>query len=190
MNYNKKYYQKNKKRIKRINKAYAREKYALDKKFREKRHKAYAAYYRKNKNKVNKRQRKYYHRKYGKDVQFTLKKTVTARIRMALKAQGATRAYSYNVLIGCSYPTYQRYLRKKFHPGMRWKDHKLIGWQIDHIRPVSSFDLNKCKNQLKAFNYKNTQPLPAKENYKKAAKYVMNLEKQNRKLKEVLKCKM
>jgi len=187
MNYLQKYYQKNKKHIKRMNKAYFKEKYALDAKYRAKKKKYFEAYYALNKEDINKSQKKYYKKMYGKNIQFTLKKTVCARIRMALKSQDAKRAYDFNVLIGCSYPTLQKYLRGKFRPGMKWKDHKLDGFHIDHIRPVSSFDLNNAKEQLKCFHYLNTQPLPAKENYRKAGKYLINLEEQNRKLKAKLK---
>jgi hypothetical protein len=41
---------------------------------------------------------------------------------------------------------------------------------IDHIRPCSSFDLTKPKEQVKCFHYTNTQPLWAKENLSKGAK--------------------
>jgi len=185
--YMREYYELNKKRIKRMNKAYYKEKYALDAKYRKKKQKYFEAYHALNKDKINKKHRQYYNKMYGKNIQFTLKKTVCARIRMALKSQGATRAYSYNVLIGCSFPTLQKYIGKKFRPGMKWKDHTMYGFHIDHIRPVSSFDLNKKSQQLKAFNYLNTQPLPAAENYKKAGKYLEKLEEQNKKLRQKLR---
>lgn len=41
---------------------------------------------------------------------------------------------------------------------------------IDHIRPCSSFDLTKTKEQYKCFNYTNLQPLWAKENLVKRSK--------------------
>jgi hypothetical protein len=42
-----------------------------------------------------------------------------------------------------------------------------MGWQIDHIKPISLFNLSKKEQQLEAFYYKNTQPLYTIENQKK-----------------------
>ena len=40
-------------------------------------------------------------------------------------------------------------------------------WNIDHILPVSKFNLNKISEQKKAFNFKNCQPMWAIDNIKK-----------------------
>jgi len=40
-------------------------------------------------------------------------------------------------------------------------------WHIDHVIPLSKFDLNDEKQQLIAFNWRNTMPLSANENLKK-----------------------
>jgi len=40
-------------------------------------------------------------------------------------------------------------------------------WHIDHVIPLSKFDLNNPDEQLIAFNWRNTMPLDAKENLKK-----------------------
>ena len=41
---------------------------------------------------------------------------------------------------------------------MNWKNHGKI-WEVDHITPLSKFDLTIEENIYKAFNYRNTQPL-------------------------------
>jgi hypothetical protein len=40
-------------------------------------------------------------------------------------------------------------------------------WHIDHVIPVSKFDLNNQEEQLLAFNWRNTMPLSSKENLSK-----------------------
>ena len=54
---------------------------------------------------------------------------------------------------------------------MSWKNHGYRGWHIDHIVPISKFNLLDEAQVLKANNYKNLQPLWAKENMFKSDKY-------------------
>jgi len=42
-------------------------------------------------------------------------------------------------------------------------------WQIDHINPVSNYDLTTPEGQRAAFHYSNTQPLWYEEHLKKSA---------------------
>jgi len=51
---------------------------------------------------------------------------------------------------------------------MGW--HNRAEWHIDHVKPLSSFDLSKKSEQLKANHYTNLQPMWAKENFAKGAK--------------------
>lgn len=55
---------------------------------------------------------------------------------------------------------------------MNWDNHgRGKGkWNIDHIYPCASFDLNKESEQKKCFNYTNLQPLWSEENLKKSDK--------------------
>ena len=73
--------------------------------------------------------------------------------------------------LGCSYQDYMVYLEKKFNKEMNWSNMGgKHGWQIDHIKPLVKFDLSKKSNQLKAFNYKNTQPMWIKDNLSKGGR--------------------
>ena len=51
---------------------------------------------------------------------------------------------------------------------MTWKNYGK--WHIDHIKPFASFDLTEPKQQKLVCNYKNLQPLWAKENLSKGDK--------------------
>jgi hypothetical protein len=54
---------------------------------------------------------------------------------------------------------------------MTWDNYGIYGWHIDHIRPLSSFDLSQEEEIKLAFNFLNTQPLWAKDNLKKSNKW-------------------
>ena len=46
-------------------------------------------------------------------------------------------------------------------------------WHIDHVIPISKFDLSKESEQLLAFNWRNTMPLSSKENLSKNNKILV-----------------
>ena len=45
-------------------------------------------------------------------------------------------------------------------------------WHIDHVIPISKFDLSNESQQLLAFNWRNTMPLSCKENLSKNNKII------------------
>lgn len=73
-------------------------------------------------------------------------------------------------LLGCSMKELKIYLEKQFCFGMTWTNYGFYGWHVDHIKPLSSFNLQDEKERIKAFHYTNLQPLWATENMKKGAK--------------------
>ena len=95
--------------------------------------------------------------------------SLRSRARSAFKHRGRNDHYSMS-LVGCSVGELMSHLEAKFQEGMSWDNYP--AWHIDHIRPCSSFDLSDPKQQELCFNYKNLQPLWAKDNMKKGAKYV------------------
>ena len=121
--------------------------------------------------------RKAREKKYLANINYKLKRTLSKRVRSALLASGLVRSIKTERLIGCTIPQMRKHLEAKFykHPKsgkeMTWKNNTNNGWHIDHIKPLASFDLSKPKEQLRAFNYKNTQPLWAEENLAKGDKY-------------------
>jgi len=61
-------------------------------------------------------------------------------------------------LLGCSLNEYKQHIESQFKPEMNWSNQGKI-WEIDHIIPISKFDLTNQNEQKKAFHYTNTQPL-------------------------------
>lgn len=84
---------------------------------------------------------------------------------------GIKKFCSSKHILGCSIKDFRSHIEKQFKPGMNWKNHAIKGWHIDHVRPLSSFNLQDRDEYLKACHYTNTQPLWAKDNMKKHAKY-------------------
>lgn len=72
--------------------------------------------------------------------------------------------------LGCTIEEFKVYLENKFQPGMNWDNWTIDGWHIDHIKPLSSFDLSDRKQMLEACHYTNLQPLWASDNLSKSDK--------------------
>lgn len=77
-------------------------------------------------------------------------------------------------ILGCSILEFIIYLESQFKPGMSWSNYGngKGKWNIDHIIPVSRFNLKNKEELLKAFNYKNCRPMWASDNFKKGNKLI------------------
>lgn len=75
--------------------------------------------------------------------------------------------------LGCTIDYFKKYLESKFSKDMSWSNYGkgIDKWNIDHIIPLSSFDLTNREQLLKACNYTNLQPLWQVDNCSKGAKY-------------------
>jgi hypothetical protein len=72
--------------------------------------------------------------------------------------------------LGCSLEELKTYIEKQFTNGMTWENWSKYGWHIDHIIPLSSFDLSDREQFKKAVHYTNLQPLWWNENLSKGAR--------------------
>lgn len=110
----------------------------------------------------------YLKNKYDNDIQHHLRVILRNRLNDALgnefKSGSAVRD------LGCTIPELKFYLEGMFKAGMNWESWG--EWHIDHIIPLSWFDLSDRNQLLKACNYSNLQPLWAKDNLKKNNKFI------------------
>ena len=102
------------------------------------------------------------------DIQFKVLKNLRSRLRIALK--NTQKSGSAVADLGCTIAELIIHLESQFKEGMSWDNHRIDGWHIDHIQPLSKFDLTNREALLKACHYTNLQPLWARENLLKSNK--------------------
>lgn len=110
--------------------------------------------------------RKYFNKRMKEDINFRLAHNLRARLRRALKNNSKISSVIKD--LGCTLDELKQYLESKFQSGMTWDNYGK--WHIDHIIPLSSFDLNNPELFTKACHYLNLQPMWAKENQSKSNK--------------------
>lgn len=102
-----------------------------------------------------------YMKKYRQNnKQVRLKDLLSNRVRRYIFGQSNSLATCN--LIGCNRRGIRLHIKSQFSKGMRWSNYG--EWHIDHIIPCCVFDLTKIEQQKRCFNYKNLQPLWAKDN--------------------------
>jgi len=105
------------------------------------------------------------------DPEYRLSQLLRDRLRKALKS--GYKSGSAVRDLGCSIAEFRSYLESKFEVGMSWTNHGSGPgkWNIDHIVPLSKFDLTSRQHVVLACHYRNLQPLWFEDNIKKYNKY-------------------
>ena len=107
---------------------------------------------------------------YNNNINFKLSDILRSRLRHAIKNNQKSGSAVKD--LGCSIDDLKKYLESKFQPGMSWDNHGFRGWHIDHIRPLSNFDLSVREQFLIACHYTNLQPMWWRQNIVKGNKHV------------------
>ena len=113
-------------------------------------------------------EREYKYNRRKEDMFFKIKGNLSGRLSDLINK----RNLSINTLelIGCDRETFLSHIENQFTEGMNWDNYGLKGWHVDHIIPLSSFDLTIEDEVKKACHYTNLQPLWWEDNLKKGRK--------------------
>jgi hypothetical protein len=173
--YHKEYYIKNKEKVTKSNlkwrKEHPEQNKAIATEWRENNRDKFKVYKAKflsvgaNKEKAKVTRKAYIKNLLETDIAFKIGYNLRARLRRAIKIEQKVGSAVRD--LGCSIQHLKLHLELFFDKGMTWDNYGHSGWHIDHIKPLSSFDLTDRKQFLEANNYKNLQPLWSKDNYSK-----------------------
>lgn len=127
-----------------------------------------------NPDRVRLTQNEYIKHRSAVDPCFKIARDLRHRLNEALKTNQKVGSAVRD--LGCSIEEFKLHLEAKFHNNpetgkpMTWDNHTVRGWHIDHIRPLSSFDLTDRTQFLDACHYTNMQPLWWRDNIVKGDK--------------------
>jgi hypothetical protein len=121
----------------------------------------------------NKKRTKHASKQYKNDIQYKLSMILRLRINKAIKYNQKSGSAVRD--LGCSIDDLKIHLEKQFYMSKRkkvmtWDNLSKNGWNIDHIKPLCSFDLTDRAQFLEACHYTNLQPLWVEDHYIKSAK--------------------
>jgi len=142
---------------------------AKKKRYRDKNKEKIKKYQQNNKQKLRNYMKEYRKERYDKDIQFRISTILRSRLGKAIKDEFKIGSAIKD--LGCSITELKSYLESKFLTGMTWDNYGLDGWHIDHIKPLSAFNLSDKKQILEVCHYTNLQPLWAKDNLSKSDNY-------------------
>lgn len=130
-------------------------------------------YRHKNKEKQREYAKKAYEKRklrYATDINFRLACSLRNRLGRAVKLNYKTGSAVGD--LGCTVEELKSFLESKFQPGMNWENWTRKGWHIDHVVPLSKFDLSDPDQLKKACHYTNLQPLWVEDHKIKTAREI------------------
>ena len=101
------------------------------------------------------------------DIIYKICGNLANRIYEEFKEKNIKRTLTYSEFF-CNYEIFKIHLSNQFKDGITYNNYG--NWEVDHILPISSFNLYDIEEAKKCFNYKNLQPLWKEENLKKSNK--------------------
>lgn len=102
-------------------------------------------------------------KRYSESPEFRCKKKLRARIRMDVKRAGAEKSPEAMTVCGCTRGQLKQHMESMFSGEMSWGNYGAV-WTIDHIRPLSEFNLTEHEQRVKANHLSNIRPLFRSQN--------------------------
>lgn len=73
--------------------------------------------------------------------------------------------------LGCTLPEFIAHIERQWTSGMAWESWGTHGWQLDHKRPLASYNLQDREQCMAALHFTNYQPMWAEANRSKGVKW-------------------
>lgn len=93
-----------------------------------------------------------------------------ARGRMRCFVKKEAKKFTIKDMLIFNADEFKSHIESKFNNGMSWDNYGQKGWHIDHIKPISKFDLNDIDQCKECWSLNNLQPLWWQENLSKSNK--------------------
>ena len=113
----------------------------------------------------NREYQREYKRKRRQDPEYKLKEN----LRVYFYQTVINKTNSIFKYLGCSVEEFKIYLEKQFDQNMSWENYGTY-WEIDHIKPIETFNFSNEIEIYNCWNYQNLQPLTINENRTKRFK--------------------
>src|SRR5438105_4564438 len=93
-------------------------------------------------------------KKKNEDIMEKIINNLKQRIRGTIQKHNITHKYSFIKMFGCNQKEFEEHLRKQFTNEMSFENYGIY-WELDHIFPISRYDLTDYNKFLKCFHYTN-----------------------------------
>lgn len=134
----------------------------------ERRRELQKAHYQRHREKIIQDNYEYCKKRRKVDINYNL--TILLRQRLNKAVKNHFKSGSAVADLGCTIEFLKLHLESLFQPGMSWDNQGQ--WHIDHIKPISSFNLSDYTELKQACHYSNLQPLWAVDNLTKSNKII------------------
>lgn len=108
-------------------------------------------------------------KRYREDLDYNITKKMRSRFYKA--THNKNRSASVLEIAGCSLFDFKKHFESLFTEGMTWELFYQGKIHMDHIIPLSAFDMKNSLHQRASFHWSNLQPLWRKPNLEKSFKY-------------------
>lgn len=103
------------------------------------------------------------------DPAYAIGERLRRQLVKAVHRRKTQKADSTMKLLGCPLPDFIRHIESQFVEGMSWSTRQK--WELDHIKPIASFDMLNPDHQRECFHWTNLRPLWTDLNRSKSDKY-------------------